>query len=91
MAIIRRQGKGVDEALHGVRVGAAQALLQIAKAPHAQPSPLGQLLLGEPRRRALPPEQLTERGRPIGSQLSPLDSPPARLVDPGTGSGETSS
>jgi hypothetical protein len=42
-----------------------QAAFQVPQAAHAQTGPLGQLLLGQPCRRTVTPEQLTEQGRPI--------------------------
>ena len=63
--ILRGQRQDLEQALDRVPVGPVQPAFQVPQAAHAQPGPLGQLLLGQPRRRTVPPEQLTEQGRPI--------------------------
>ena len=61
--ILRGQLQDLEQPLDRVPVRPVQAPFQVPQAPHAQLGTLGQLLLGQTRRPAVPPEQLTEQGR----------------------------
>ena len=54
--ILRGQLQDLQQSLHRVLVGPVQPAFQVPQSAHAQPGPLGQLLLGQPRHRTVLPE-----------------------------------
>ena len=63
-AIVLPEPEGVGEHAHRLQPRRpVHAPLQIAERPHAHPRAFGQLLLGEGRRRAVPPQEIAEAGK----------------------------
>ena len=63
-ALVLPEPEGLGEHAHRLQPWrAVHAPLQIAERPHTHPRALGQLLLGEGRRRAVPPQQIAEAGK----------------------------